>query len=80
MSDDPDLQRMTWRMRQLRRAVESMGESVRLATDALIRADRREWEFPEAILGDEERDAFAARQLGRTLAEIDDLPEYRGSA
>lgn len=81
MSKDAELQR---RMRQLfartSRAFEGMSDAARLATDAWVRAERREWEFPDLVLEDDERDAIRARQMGRTLAAIDEIPTTKERA
>jgi hypothetical protein len=60
---------------RLCRAFESLTDSTRLLTDTLIREHGLEWERPESVLSEEEREAILARQMGRTLAEIDELPE-----
>lgn len=60
--------------RRVQRSMEAAGDQFRLLTDALVRAHGREWEHPDKVLTDEERDEIEARALGRTLAEIDELP------
>jgi hypothetical protein len=60
---------------RMTRSMEAMTDSVRVLTDALVCEFGREWEHPEAVLSEEERDAIEARRMGRTLAEIDELPE-----
>jgi hypothetical protein len=35
----------------------------------------RQWLYPEFVLEDDEIEALQSRALGRTLAEIHDLPE-----
>lgn len=66
---------MRHNLNRINRAFAAFTDSARLARDSLIRATGREWEHPDWILTDDEREALHARALGRTLAAIDDLPE-----
>lgn len=51
-----------------------------LLNDAQVREYGREWEHPELLLSDEEREVIETRALGRTLAEIDALPTRPGAS
>lgn len=65
--------------RRLGRALEAAGDNFRLWTDAWVRRARREWDpdYAALLVDDDERAEIEARALGRTLAEIDELPEGR---
>ena len=66
----------------LRRALASLGRSLE-RTDDVMRLQvheafcrlGRQWVYPEFVLEDDEIEALQYRALGRTLAEIHDLPE-----
>lgn len=64
-------------LRRFGRAVEAMGDATRLTTHLFVCEFGRQWEHPELVLSDEEVEQILARKFGRTLAEIDELPERR---
>jgi hypothetical protein len=55
--------------------MEATADATRLARDGIIRRQGWEWRYPEGVLSDEERASIEARQFGRTLTAIDELPE-----
>lgn len=71
----PLVERQRANFRRMIRAAAAISDAVRLAHHAFVTGTGREWEYPEAVLDTDELDAIAARQMGRTLADIDDLPE-----
>lgn len=66
--------RMTANLGAFIRGFEALADASRLANHRIVTEFGRQWEYPEAVLTDEEIDSIAARQMGRTLAAIDDLP------
>lgn len=60
---------------KMARSFAALGDATRIAVDAWVLGSEREWEYPDMVLNDEERDALRARAFSRTLADIDELPE-----
>jgi hypothetical protein len=65
-----------WRgLASVRRSLERTDEMMRLHMHEAVCRLGRQWLYPEFVLEDDEIEALQSRALGRTLAEIHDLPE-----
>jgi hypothetical protein len=71
---DRRITEMAGSLRRIGRAMAAATDATRLATHQWLTEFGRQWEHPDLILTDDEIESIRARQLGRTLAEIDELP------